>query len=48
MYLRQRHFPRLKAVSIFEREYFVTPPEPPSFAKRVFHNFVKFATGLRN
>jgi hypothetical protein len=32
LHLRQRHFPRLKELAIYEREYFVTPLESPSFA----------------
>jgi hypothetical protein len=44
--LQQRHFPRLRKVVIYEREYFVTPLESPSFAQHVFTRFVQFAAGL--
>jgi hypothetical protein len=45
--LRQRHFPRLKELSIDGREYFVTPlNESPSFAKSLFNRFAKFAAAL--
>jgi hypothetical protein len=33
--LRQRHFPRLRRMVIFEREYFITPLESPSFVRQV-------------
>jgi hypothetical protein len=44
--LRQRHFPRLKGVASDGCEYFVTPLESPSLAKRLFNRFVKFAVAL--
>jgi hypothetical protein len=41
--LRQRQFPRLKGVVIDRRSHFVTPLEPPSFAKSLFSRFARFA-----